>query len=139
MRKLIQFLLYRRVVGQDQTPLPVDWGRGEYKIRIRLHPAIMIWTAGAATNIVGIGPQEFNVVITVDDPAVGFFWASPWPDALVVSLTVDGVEQLAGPMHALALGPRPTVELVPRKWWSWMRALTSSVTHADEEDEDDAD
>ena len=104
----------------DAEPLPVDWPAGEVVFTMSYFPSLMAWCWD--NQVIGItDPLTSTLCATIPGPMKCFFWPDAPATAKIISVKIDGVEQLAPTADILGVmfQKRPYSYEAPRLWWGW--------------------
>lgn len=116
-------------------PLLVNWPAGEVVFSISMFVGMTVWMSDM--QIMGLSSYEtikLGGVFTV--PPRCLHWPGAPEHAVISSVTIDGVEQIAQAksieeiknhrkfgIHAVVFRPRPYTLEVRRRWWGWLPKL----------------
>lgn len=114
-------------------PLPVCWPAGQYVIILQRRVGAVIWgRAAGGVNCYGTSAgEEIHVRFAMDEPASCFSLSGVNAYDNIISVQVDGVEQIAGPLNCAVFCDRPIVVWKPRWWWGWAVRLFDWVADWD--------
>ena len=131
--KWLRKFFFRTVSGMDDPePLAVSWQPGEVVFTIRHFPALTIWCWDG--QLVGLSnPLTSTLRAQISSPMTSFFWPDAPVTAKIISVKIDGFEQLAQPekpdeahqaqnfgISGAMFQPRPYTYETPRIWWGWV-------------------